>query len=93
MLIVKKSGASPKSGDIAFGARTALDFNGHFHYVAIFEKTVESQRKIFNEKFFFVTNFCSFEMSFEIFWIDSEFFFSKTLVENFHFVAMLVKKR
>ena len=34
----KKSGASPKSGDIAFGARTALNFNGHFHYVAIFEK-------------------------------------------------------
>ena len=45
---IKKSGASPKSGDIAFGARTALDFNGNFHYVAIFEKTVESQKKNFN---------------------------------------------
>ena len=45
-------GASPKSGDIAFGARAALDFNGNFHYVAIFEKTVESQRNIFNGIFF-----------------------------------------
>ena len=42
----KKSGASPKSGDIAIGARTALDFNGNSHYVAIFEKMVESQKRV-----------------------------------------------
>ena len=34
----KKGGDCPKSGDIAIGARTALDFNGNSHYVAIFEK-------------------------------------------------------
>ena len=45
-------GASPKSGDIAFGARAALDFIGHFHYVSIIEKTAESQRKIFDGNFF-----------------------------------------
>ena len=46
MINTKKSGASPKSGDIAFGAGTALDFNGNFHYVAIFEKMVESQKRV-----------------------------------------------
>ena len=29
----------------------------HFHYVAIFERTVESQRKIFNEKIFSIPTF------------------------------------
>ena len=53
----KKSGASPKSGDIAFEASTALDFNGNFHDVAIFEKNGSPRKKNFNVIFFSKSTF------------------------------------
>ena len=90
-IVTNQSGASPKSGDNAFGARTALDFNGNFHYGAIFEKIVESQKKNF-QRDFFQNQLFRFRIRFKTFWIDSEKK-SKILVENFHYVAILDKKR
>ena len=58
---------------------------GHFR-----QKMVKSQQKIFNGKFFRHQLF-RFKIRFETFWIDSKKKF-EILFENFHFLAIFVKK-
>ena len=53
----KNRGASPKSGDIAFGARTALDFKRAFSLCGHFRKNGRVPEKNFQREFFSKSTF------------------------------------